>query len=98
MKNKIRILIGIAFALSSLPSHAKCGEDELRFLFDNLHAAKAFSILSDFSGLELDIDATIARSGPIEFDCMHWEKAAAYLAEEFDLKVTIEDGVIHVRR
>ena len=98
MKTKIQILIGIALALSSLPSYASCGGDELSFSFANLQVVKAYSLLSDFAGLELDIDTAITESGPIKFDCMHWKKAAAYLAEEFDLKMKIEDGVMRVRR
>lgn len=98
MMTKIRFLIGIALVLSSLPSHADCGGYEISFSFTNLKVVKAYSMLSDFAELELDFDPEINESGPIKFDCMNWKEAAVYIAEEFELKITIKDGVMRVRR
>ena len=98
MKTRIRILIGIVLALSSLSTYASCSDDELTFAFANIKAVKAFSLLSGFAGLSLDIDNTITESGPIKFDCMHWQEAASFLADEFDLKLKIAGGVMRVRR
>ena len=98
MKTKIRILIGIFLVLGSLPSHANCSGYELSFSFTNLKVAKAYSMLSDIAELELDIDPAIDESGPIEFECMHWQEAVVYIAEKFDLKISIENGVMRVSR
>ena len=98
MKTRIQILIGITLALSSLSTYANCSGDELKFAFKNIQAAKAFSLLSDFAGMTLDIDPAIIESGPIKFDCMRWREAASYLADEFDLELKIAGGVIRVRR
>ena len=98
MKIRTRIFIGIALALSSLPSYANCGANELSFAFVNIKAVKAYYLLSGFAEMELDIDSKITKSGPIKFKCMHWEEAVFYLAEAFNLEAKITNGVIRVRR
>ena len=64
----------------------------MEFLFSNIQANTAFSLVANFAGLKLEIDERIKRSKPIRFDCMHWRKAVAHRAKEFDIGLKIYNG------
>jgi hypothetical protein len=52
--------------------------------------------VADFASLQLEMDKSINRSQPIEFDCMHWKKAASHLAKEFDVRLKIYNGRMYI--
>jgi len=83
MKPGLRALsLSVLLFLSSAAA-GNCTGEQIKFSFASISAHTAFSLIADFAGLELDMDKTINRSEPVKFDCMHWRKAASFLAREF---------------
>jgi hypothetical protein len=87
-----------AAALASGATAGECRKDELTFNFSNLPVRDAFAVLADFAGLRPQVDAGIDASGPIRFVCKNWRVAAQDLAREHNLRLSIEGGVLRVRR
>ena len=96
MKIKLRIIfLALLFHLN--PAFAgNCTGEQIEFSFSSIAARSAFSLVADFAGLQLEMDESIERSQPINFDCMHWRKAASHLANEFDLRLKIYNGKMYV--
>lgn len=96
MKIKLRIfLLALLFHLPSAFA-GNCTGEQIEFSFSNISARTAFSIVADFARLQLEIDESINRSRPINFDCMHWKKAASHLANEFDVKLKFYNGRMYI--
>jgi len=98
MKPRLLAAIFTATVFLSSVAEASCADEEVRFSFANIQAKTAFSLLADFAGLELDIDESIDTTRAIDFDCMHWRKAASFLAAEFGVNLKIYNGFIYVDR
>ena len=96
MMTKVRI-ISLAILLHTSPvAAANCTGEQIEFSFANIPAHTAFSLVADFASLQLEIDESIKKSRPINFDCMHWRKAASHLAKEFDVDLKIYNGRMYV--
>lgn len=87
----------LAMLFVSQFAHA-CAGDELSFTFDNLDLRAAFAVLADFSKTTPVIDQSIAWTGPINFGCTSWRKAAKDLAKQHNLKLEIRDGKMIVSK
>ena len=77
---------------------AECKQGELAFAFSNLPAKDAFAIFADFAGLRAQIDQTIVQSEPMNFGCTKWRVAAENLARKHNLRLKIDNGVMHVTK
>jgi len=98
MKTRLLIAIFSALVFVAPVAEANCSGEEVRFSFENIGANTAFTLLANFAGMKLEIDDSISESQAINFDCMHWKKAASYLSEEFDVRLKISNGVMRVYR
>ena len=96
MTAKLRIIF-LAFLFNIPTTYAgNCTGEEIEFSFSNISARTAFSLVADFSSLQLEMDESITRSQAIKFDCMHWRKAATHLAKAFDVELKIHNGKMYV--
>lgn len=96
MKSKLRIISFTVLIFLSSAAAGSCSEEQIKFSFANISAQTAFSLVADFAGLELSIDKTTKQSQTIKFDCMHWKKAASYMAKEYNVELKIYNGTMYV--
>jgi hypothetical protein len=96
---KIRQLLlaavcGVGF--TSTATAAGCPEGELRVSFSNIEVKMAFSVIADAAGLRPQFEGSIEGSTPWRFECTPWRVAAESLAMKYNLRLRIENGVMHV--
>ena len=98
MMRTLAALVCLGFMGLCRPALAACPDGALTFNFSNIKVIEAFAILADFAGLTPDIDHSLQQSEPMKFVCTPWRVVAQDLAERHNLKLNIENGVMHVSR
>lgn len=90
--------LGLAFSCLASPALAECPDDALTFNFSSIRVIEAYAILADFAHLKPDIDHSLQQAEPMKFVCVPWRVVAQDLADRHNLKLKIENGVMHVSR
>ena len=96
--HRLVLLAILGVGAISAASASECRDDELTFNFSNIRTREAFAVLADFAGLRPQIDASVDSSGPLKFVCRPWRAVAEDLARTYNLRLRIENGVMHVTR
>jgi len=95
MKVRPFLFVAVLGAALSSAAHA-CPKGELEVSFSNIATKTAFALIADAAGLRPQFEGSIEGSTPWRFQCTPWRVAAESLAMKYNLRLRIEDGVMHV--
>src|SRR5262245_57843686 len=98
MNRTTAAILGLVFATLSNAASAGCPDGALTFNFSNIKVIEAYAILADFAHLKPDIDRSLQQWEAMKFECVPWRVVAQDLADRHNLKLRIENGVMHVSR